>query len=156
MSSEALKDEGWYEPQRDQRGRFKKGFTGNPDGRPRKQPKRPKSWAKCLAEAWEMEVAVNDNGTSQLLTFRELAARSIVRGAVTAKAKDMLHIAEQLERAAEAAADEEPEEEIFTEEDRRLIEIVRRRYDQHMCCQCGKQVPQKPAGAQTRDDFRFD
>lgn len=155
MSSETLEDEDWCEPQRDERGRFKKGFTGNPDGRPRKQPKRPKSWAKCLAEAWEMEVAVNDNGTSQLLTFRELAARSIVRAAVTAKAKDMLQIAEHLERAAETAADEEPEEEIFTEEDRRLIEVIRRKYE-HMCSQCGKLAPETPACAQRRDSFGFD
>lgn len=126
MSSECFEEESSYEPQRDRRGRFVKGSTGNPDGRPPKRPKPPKSLAKCLAEALDREVPVNDNGVPQLLTMRELLAASLLRGTVKAKPKDMLHILERTNRLAESAEDEDgPEEEIFTEEDRRLLALVR-------------------------------
>lgn len=92
MSSEAFEDEDWYEPKRDEHGRFMKGYTGNPDGRPRRKPKPPKSLAKCLAESLDKEVPVNDNGMPQVLTIRELLAEALLRAALKAKPKATPHL----------------------------------------------------------------
>lgn len=134
MSSEPVEeddDDGGerYEPKRDERGRYVKGCTGNPSGRPRKLPAKSKSMGRIVADALAKEVAVNDNGIPQTLTYLELLTESMLRAALKAKPKEMLHILLELEKiAADAPPDEEEEEfeDIFTEEDRRFLEMVHR------------------------------
>lgn len=135
MTSEILEEEDddgggeRYEPKRDARGRYVKGWTGNPSGRPRKLPAHPKPLARIMADALAKEVAVNDNGIPQTLTYLELLTETMLRAALKAKPKEMLHIILQLYKiAADAPPDEEEQEfvDIFTEEDRRFLEMVNR------------------------------
>lgn len=149
MTSELDEDEG--EPQRDERGRYKKGVTGNPNGRPRKKPERPKSLAKCFAEGLVKEVALTDKGIPHVLEYRELLIESVLRGAVKSKPKEALHILERLERFAAEAAEEEEEdecEEFFTDEDRKWLEKMQQEMRESFCCRCERPVfdnsPQTP------------
>jgi hypothetical protein len=65
----------------------------------------------------------------------------------------MLHIVERLEHlAAGAAQADDSEEDIFTEEDRRLIEIVEREFVQHMCCNCDRPIPGESMRSSMRDN----
>lgn len=149
MSSDGFDDENWSAPQRDERGRFRKGSSGNPDGRPRKRPERPKSLVKCLAEGLNKKVPVKANGIEQDLTIRELLAEKLLRAALDAKPKDMLHIAERLEHLTQPmAAEDDLDEEIFTEEDRRLLAFVER--------ELSGEAPLEGADCPPRPQFTFD
>lgn len=157
MTSEALDDDDCYEPQRDQRGRFKRGSSGNPRGR---RPKRPDpEWTvdECFARALAEEVTVSGPGRSQQkMAVRDLLITSAVRDAVKANVKDKIYIIERLAKLQflKPPAGVEPEE-IFTEEDRRLLELVQREYIEHICCQCGKPDVEKSWRRPARDDFKF-
>jgi hypothetical protein len=154
-ASEAQEAAGWP-PARDKCGRFASGSSGNPYGRPRKRRAPPWSLEDSFAAALAEVVAVaGADGSSQLLEMRELLIKSVVRGAVKAKPKDQLHILERLMKLnvlSEAAEDEE-DEGIFTEEDRRLLEIVRREYIEHNCCQCDKPIHQTSSLPQITGGF---
>lgn len=128
MSKDAPDNDERYEPLRDARGRYVKGRSGNPDGRPRKQPAPPLTLGQVIARELSKQIAVNDNGTPEEMSFMEVLAATVVRQALKAKPKDQLHILERLAQLSSAAPSEDDEEEIFTEEDRRLLEIVQREF----------------------------
>lgn len=128
-TSKNVSEEDWYEPQRDNRGRFLPGSTGNPSGRPRKPPKAPWSVAGALADALRETIAVTtgQHGAVETLVLRDLLIKNLVRAALKAKAKDQMFIIERLLElgAFNGTSEEEDEyEEIFTEEDKRLLEII--------------------------------
>lgn len=143
-----------YKPERDERGRYLKGCTGNPSGRPRKLPAHPKPLARIMADALAKEVAVKDNGIPQTRTYLELLTETMLRGAVKAKPKEILHILLQLEKiAADAPPDEEEVEfdDIFTEEERQLLQIIERARAacaEPICPRCnlpvGEEAPARP------------
>jgi hypothetical protein len=68
----------------------------------------------------------------------------------------MLYVVERLDHLAAGAVQEDHEEEIFTEEHRRLMEIVEREYIEKMCCQCERPKLVEVERSSTRDDFRFE
>lgn len=159
MTNKALNDEDWGEPQRDERGRFVKGQTGNRWGRPRKKAAPPKSMAKCFAEGLAKEVSVNDNGIPQVMKYRELLVEAVLRGAMNSKPKEALHILERSECHAAEAAEEEVEEEyeeIFDEEDKRILEALTRNLGPPVCPQCAEPVPQGSKRRRKGDDGGFD
>jgi len=132
-TSKNVSEEDWYEPQRDNRGRFLPGSTGNPSGRPRKPPKAPWSVAGALGDALRETIAVTtgQHGAVETLVLRDLLIKNLVRAALKAKAKDQMFIIERLLElgAFNATLEEEYEyehEEIFTEEDKRLLEMIER------------------------------
>ena len=132
-ASKNVSQEDWYEPQRDTRGRFLPGSTGNPSGRPRKPPKAPWSVPGALADVLRETVVVTtgQHGAVETLTFRDLLIKSLIRRALKAKPKDLLFIIERLLElgAFNTPLEEEDEyehEEIFTEEDKRLLEMIER------------------------------
>ncbi len=125
------------EPERDKKGRFRKGTSGNPRGRPPAPPSKPRPLANCIAEMLSKEVVVNDNGTEKTLAFRELLAEKLVRAAVHAKPKELIQIMQQLEKiAAQAILEEEEYAPIYTDEDRRILEIINREVDENYYCNC--------------------
>ena len=135
-----VRDEEWDELKRDERGRFTKGTSGNRFGRPRKKRELPKSLAAEFADELGKEVAVNDNGKSQTVTMRQLIIKRLLRLAVTAKTNELLRIVEHLTKLGvfdlmDSAADEEP---IFDDEDRAVLERIRRELEPFTCPTCNK------------------
>lgn len=128
MSNDGFDDENWSAPQRDDRGRFRKGSSGNPDGRPRKRPEPEWSMEESFARALAQEVTVAGlHGSKQKMPIRDLLITSAVRDAVNANGKDKIYIIERLAKLQVLRPPTpEEEEEIFTEEDRRILQMVTR------------------------------
>ena len=148
------RDEDGEQPMRDERGRFTKGVSGNPAGRPRKQPKLPWSVEQCFEEAFAEEITVRDrDGNPVRMTVRDLLVKTAVQDFLKAKPKDKLIIVERLIKQGllRAPIDETEPDDIFTEEDRRLIEMVDRALAacaEPICPRC--QIPvskELPAGS---------
>lgn len=84
---------------RDAQGRFKKGVSGNPGGRPRKQVPVPKDMRFMLAEELEREVVFTDAaGHQRRGTQYEMIGARIVSEAAKGSAKEALAILERLDK----------------------------------------------------------
>ena len=119
-------DDDEVQPKRDQLGRFVKGLSGNPAGRPPKTPPKPKPLANIFAAALGKEVEVNNSGISQKMEMSELLVTTALRNALKAKPKDILHIVVEAAKIAAEAMPEEVECELtYSEEDRRFLETSR-------------------------------
>ena len=132
MITESREEEDWNQPMRDQYGRFIKGISGNPNGRPHKAPKRPWSLAQSLAEALDETVPVSDSGGVSQMAMRDLIVKRAVRSVANATAKQIFEILDQLDRMGALQPPDEHEESVFTEEDRRLLELVEREVLPHL------------------------
>ena len=126
---EISEDKGANEPRRDARGRFRAGCTGNPNGRPPKEIARPWSFAESVSRAFSEEIEIIDaSGVRRRIELREALVKTFARGCLKVNAKDLLPMVERLLRlnALNPADEPEDEAEIFTEEDRRLLEIIQK------------------------------
>lgn len=116
-------------PKRDERGRFAKGVSGNPAGRPRKQPELPWSIEQAFEVAFAEKITVRDrDGKPVCMPLRDLLVKTTVQDALKAKPKDKLMIVERLNKLGLLRApiyESEPYD-IFTEEDRQFLEMVHR------------------------------
>lgn len=130
MTSNDLNYDDREEPQRDRRGRFRKGMSGNPNGRPPKPPAVPLSYERSFKVALGEVVPVTGlDGTVQLLTMRDLIIKTCIRNAVKAKPKDQLAMLERLARLSVLFPTEEeaePNKDILLEEHRRILEMIER------------------------------
>ena len=120
-------NQGANQPKRDSRGRWRKGTSGNPSGRPPKKPKGPWTLKTAAFEAFTQMVEVKGaNGELTHMELLNLILQKLALNTVKAKPTEQINVLKQLHRAGllpEAIEDEEPEE-IFTEEDRRLLQTV--------------------------------
>lgn len=149
----------WEDPQRDDRGRFRKGSTGNPRGRPRKQPPSPWSLEESFARALAEEVPVSGPGGTQKMPLRDVLITSALREAVNAKGRDKFYAFERLVKMNLLKAppeEEQDEEEIYTEEDCRIIAAMSRALPPSICSGCSKPVTDGSERELPGDDFRFD
>ncbi len=139
--------------ERDPRGRFLKGTSGNPEGRPRKPPPEPWSFQGSMTAALSEVVPVTGpDGTVEHQTIRDVLIRTLVRNAVKASAKDQVLILERLLKldALNPAPEPEVVDEVWLpEEDRRLWEIANRWLEENGYPQCERPI-RKDGGGQTR------
>lgn len=160
MLSKASEDEDeGAEPQRDERGRFKKGASGNPTGRPRKPPQPPWSLERSLKRelAERVPVALPD-GTRQDVTMMDLIIKSVVRGAPKAKLTEQMKIFDWLAKQnvlGTFGEELDPKEELYSDEDRRLLDELSRSVFPY-CCQCDKPVMPTSTEEPKRGDFSFE
>jgi hypothetical protein len=136
-----IEENDWTEPKRDARGRFRRGSTGNAKGRPPKQPEVPWELQRSIAEALTEKVIVTEGSVKISLEMRDLLVKTLVRNAAKAKPTDLLRILGQLLTmgAFETVPSEVKEDSIFTEEDRRLLEIIQKEIDaceENICDNC--------------------
>lgn len=90
---------GLHDHGRDKRGRFTKGVSGNPGGRPRKVTEVPKDLRFVLAEELEREAEFTDAGGRQRKgTQYEMIAARIVSEAARGSAKEALAVLERLDK----------------------------------------------------------
>ena len=93
---------------RDLKGRFEKGYCGNPNGRPRKR-KRTLSdieYEKEFVEATEEELSVNVGGKILKTTAIDLIHKQLVRKAVAGDTRCMLKVIELRESYSSKDRDE--------------------------------------------------
>jgi hypothetical protein len=102
--------------------RFKKGHTGNPQGRPR----RAKNLATLLGAALDGKVTVAENGRRRRITKREAMIAQLVNRSAQADLKAMLIVLgmmQEIERRTGASS--EPAS--LTEADRQVLQFIRNR-----------------------------
>jgi hypothetical protein len=104
--------------------RFKKGQSGNPQGR----PKGSKNLPTLLSEALNEPVVVAENGRRRKITMRQAIIKQLVKRSATADLRAMkilLDMVRDLERQAEPAFPETAE---FSEADEKVLEQLRSRF----------------------------
>ena len=102
--------------------RFKKGHTGNPQGRPR----RAKNLATLLGAALDGKVTVTEHGRRRTITKREAMIAQLVNRSAQADLKAMLIVLgmmQEIERRTDASS--EPAS--LTEADRQVLQFIRDR-----------------------------
>ena len=102
--------------------RFKKGHTGNPQGRPR----RAKNLATLLGAALDGKVTVTEHGRRRRITKREAMIAQLVNRSAQADLKAMaivLGMMQEIERRTGASA----ESASLTEADRQVLQFIRNR-----------------------------
>jgi hypothetical protein len=102
--------------------RFKKGHTGNPQGRPR----RAKNLATLLGAALDGKVTVTEHGRRRRITKREAMIAQLVNRSAQADLKAMLIVLgmmQEIERRTGAST--EPAS--LTEADRQVLQFIRNR-----------------------------
>ena len=102
--------------------RFKKGHTGNPQGRPR----RAKNLATLLGAALDGKVTVTEHGRRRRITKREAMIAQLVNRSAQADLKAMaivLGMLQEIERRTGASS--EPAS--LTEADRQVLQFIRNR-----------------------------
>ena len=102
--------------------RFKKGHTGNPQGRPR----RAKNLATLLGAALDGKVTVTEHGRRRRITKREAMIAQLVNRSAQADLKAMLIVLgmmQEIERRTGASA----ESASLTEADRQVLQFIRNR-----------------------------
>jgi hypothetical protein len=84
---------------RDKSGRFQPGHSGNPNGRPLKQPEMPKLPDELLAEKFLQKAPVTDaDGETRMISAYERTVESLVDSLPTAKLREKIQILEWLEK----------------------------------------------------------
>ena len=104
--------------------RFKKGQSGNPQGR----PKGSKNLPTLLTEALNEPVVVAENGRRRKITMRQAIIKQLVKRSATADLRAMkilLDMVRDLERQTEPASSETAE---FSEADEKVLEQLRSRF----------------------------
>lgn len=106
--------------------KWKKGQSGNPTGR-KKEAEPHLRIAELIAEELRRRVPVNENGKQVQITCAQLLARQLVVSGIKGKPKDIAIVMAQLSKLGVFEDEEmlEEENDVFSEEDRRLIEIAR-------------------------------
>lgn len=84
---------------RDSNGRFKPGFSGNPHGRPPREPEEPKLLDELLAVKLLEKVTVTGaDGKTRKVSAHELIVDSLIESLATAKPREKLQILEGMEK----------------------------------------------------------
>lgn len=84
---------------RDDHGRFKPGFTGNPYGRPPKVPEVPKLLGEQLADKlWEKVPRTGADGKMRTISAYELIIERFIEALPTAKPKEIMSMLEWMQK----------------------------------------------------------
>ncbi len=85
--------------ERDDRGKFRKGVSGNPAGRPRKKPDGPRSLEKMLADELQREVTFEDvDGNKRKGTQYEMICANIINQLTQAKPREAIAVLKDLRK----------------------------------------------------------
>jgi hypothetical protein len=84
---------------RDEKGRFKAGFSGNPNGRPPKQPEVPKLLGEQLADRlWEKVPSVGADGKTRMVSVYDLIVEKFIESIPNAKPKEIMAMLDWMQR----------------------------------------------------------
>lgn len=84
---------------RDERGRFIAGFSGNPHGRPPKEPELPKLLDELIAEKlWQKVPITGADGKKRKISAYERIIEDLVDSLATAKPREKMQILEWMEK----------------------------------------------------------
>ena len=114
---------------RDPAGRFQEGHSGNPNGRPKKQRELPGSFREIIAKLlFETVVVLGPNGKTRKMIRHEQLIHELLADVRSASTKERLALLLKLDSLGVTelihAELEEPFEDVFTEEDRRIIAVL--------------------------------
>jgi len=104
-------------------GRFKKGQSGNPKGRPTGRG----NVATVLAKALHEKVVIKEGGRRKTISKLEAAAKQLANKAASGELKAVRHVLE-LSREAEVGQAAQPAEREIGELDREVIESLVKRF----------------------------
>ena len=147
------------EKSRDDEGRFRPGFSGNPKGRPRKVIELPKHLAEEIAYALAEKVAVTGaDGTVTRISAYQDIVRQLVHSITAAKPKELLAILREMEALGVFAwmrQNAEPPPEIkVSKEDLALLAMAKAKVAEEARLRCEastsvqrKQTPPGPSAA---------
>ena len=112
-------------PERSRDGKFPKGVSGNPDGR----PKGTKNLHTIIREILDEMVPVQKGGRRKRISTKEAVVRSLIRKALTPPGDRlaMINVIELLAQVEEAALKAREPEHPFTEADRQVVSEIHAR-----------------------------
>jgi hypothetical protein len=120
-TSEVSMSVGYGKPPRNTR--FKKGVSGNPNGRPKGSQNVAGVFLKTLKE----KVVINENGRRKTITKLQAAIKQLVNKAASGDLR-ALYLLMNLSREAEAQQPSNPDKSILGEFDQKVVASIVRRF----------------------------
>ena len=104
--------------------RFKKGASGNPQGR----PKGTLNLATVLARTLREKVIINENGERKVITKLEAAVKQLVNKAASGDLRALRHLADLVVSAEERAAHAPAADSALGECDQKVVQGILERF----------------------------
>jgi hypothetical protein len=84
---------------RDRKGRFEAGYSGNPNGRPPKQPEVPKLLGEQLADRlWQKAPRLGADGKTRMVSAYDLIIERFIESIPDAKPKEIMSMLEWMQK----------------------------------------------------------
>ena len=106
--------------------RFKRGKSGNPNGR----PKGTLNFATTLIRTLREPVVINENGRRKQITKLEAAVKQLVNKAASGDLRALAQLIDVMLLAEQRAAEETASKEALSELDKKLMSKMLKRYEQ--------------------------
>ena len=103
---------------------FKKGESGNPEGR----PKGTLNMATVLARTLREKVIINENGQRKVITKLEAAVKQLVNKAASGDLRALRHLADLVVSAEERAAQAPVADTSISEDDQKVVQGILERF----------------------------
>ena len=105
---------------------FKKGESGNPQGR----PKGTLNFATVLLKTLREKVVINENGKRKIITKLEAAVKQLVNKAASGDLRALAHLTDITPAAEQNAAEDIGSKEVLNEVDQTVMLNILQRYGQ--------------------------
>ena len=105
--------------------RFKKGVSGNPNGR----PKGTRNFVTVLLKTLREKVVINENGKRTVITKLEAAVKQLVNKAAAGNLVAVKYLVGITQIAEQTAADEVTHKEVLNELDEKVMRNILIRYE---------------------------